>query len=232
MTPSRTTARSPRRIAVAVALACAAWTGTGHGATDWRAPRIVTWECAGCHAIDGNSQWPAMPRLAGQNAAYLQQQITAFKAAPPVPSVALPAWMQSPAPPAADARDGADARTYMIGPAHALSSVDAQAATEWYARQRPSAGTPGDPTVIARGRDLYEHGDAKSGVIACQDCHGVDGAGLATFPRLAGQHAAYLVRQLTAFALGERPPGAPMHGIAKGLSAEDRAAVAAYLQSL
>lgn len=229
-----TTVRLPatRRRAVAVALACATFAVAAHAQEDWRAPRVVTWQCAGCHGIDGNAQWPTMPRLAGQDEAYMRQQIAAFRAAPAIASIEVPAWLRDPPAKPADARDGRDARTFMIGPAHALGADDEDAAARWYAGQRPLPGAGGDPGAIARGREIYAKGDPKAGVIACQDCHGVEGKGLATFPRLAGQHASYLVRQLQAFASGARPPAAPMQEIAKGLSPEDRAAVAAYLQSL
>jgi cytochrome c553 len=201
-------------------------------ATDWRAPRVVTWECAGCHGIDGNSQWPVMPRLAAQDATYMQQQLDAFRAAPAVPSIAIPDWVVPADKAPANARTGSDARTYMIGPAHLLKAEDAQAATGWYAKQAAIPGTPGDPALVARGREVYTRGDPKTGVIACQDCHGTEGKGIASFPRLAGQHASYVVRQLQAFVSGARPLGSPMHGIAKDLPAADATAVAAYLQSL
>jgi cytochrome c553 len=121
---------------------------------------------------------------------------------------------------------------YMIGPAHALAPEDARSASEWYARQTPRPGPAGDPAQVARGRELYAKGVPGTGAIACQDCHGADGAGLASFPRLAGQHASYIVRQLQAFASGHRASGSPMHGIARELPAVDADALAAYLQSL
>ena len=101
-----------------------------------------------------------------------------------------------------------------------------------YARQKPARGQPGNPVLVSKGRDLYAKGDPAAGIVPCQACHGPDLVGLATFPRLAGQHASYLVRQLKAFANGERPLASPMHGIAKTLTPEDTDALASYLQSL
>lgn len=68
---------------------------------------------------------------------------------------------------------------------------------------------------------------------ACQTCHGVVGEGiaLAGFPRLAGQGAAYLRRQLDAFADGTRV-SAVMMPIAKALLVADRAAVSAHYAAL
>ncbi|WP_155419476.1 c-type cytochrome, partial [Chromobacterium subtsugae] len=37
-----------------------------------------TW-CANCHGTDGNSISPLFPRIAGQQAAYLQQQLKLFR---------------------------------------------------------------------------------------------------------------------------------------------------------
>jgi cytochrome c553 len=217
--------------AVGVALGLAA-AGRVDAQVDWRAPRVVAWECAACHGIDGNSELPTMPRLAAQKVDYLQAQIAAFRAAPPTPSVEIPEWMLPPPAAPAGARTCPDARIYMIGPAHALAAADAKSASEWYARQKPRAGPAGDPAQVARGRELYVKGVPGTGAIACQDCHGADGAGLASFPRLAGQHASYLLRQLESFAAGHRASTSPMHGIAKDLPAADAAALAAYLQSL
>jgi cytochrome c553 len=120
----------------------------------------------------------------------------------------------------------------MTGPAHALAAEDAKSASDWYARQTSLPGPAGDPALVTRGRELYAKGVPGTGAIACQDCHGADGAGLAAFPRLAGQHASYLVRQLEAFASGHRASTSPMHGIAKDLPPDDAEALAAYLQSL
>lgn len=68
---------------------------------------------------------------------------------------------------------------------------------------------------------------------ACQSCHGPAGEGIAQagFPRLAGLGAAYLQRQLVAFADGTRVSDA-MLPIAQALSDADRAAVSAYYAAL
>ena len=59
----------------------------------------------------------------------------------------------------------------------------------------PAAG-PAKPDV-AKGEALYNAGDAKRGLAACMGCHGPNGvSGGGTYPKLAGQHAAYTVKQL------------------------------------
>lgn len=198
---------------------------------DWAAPDVVTRVCSGCHGVDGNAQLPSTPRLAAQNATYLAQQLAAFQSAPMPDSIEIPAWLAPPPKPAAGARSDTQARIAMIGPAHRIGGSEVEAASAWYAKQKPVPGIAADPALAARGREVFEKGAPAAGVIACQDCHGVGGVGLATFPRLAGQHAGYIERQLQAFARGERPPGGAMHDEAKGLTPADAAAVAAYLQS-
>lgn len=70
-------------------------------------------------------------------------------------------------------------------------------------------------------------------VPACQTCHGAAGEGVAVagFPRLAGLGAAYLQRQLVAFADGTRANDVMMP-IAKAMSVADRDAVSAYYAAL
>ena len=200
---------------------------------DWKAPRVVTWVCSGCHGIDGNAQRPDTPRLAGQNPGYLQRQMAAFAAAPAPASIEIPTWIAAPAPLPANARGGAVASRYMIGLAHAASEAEAKAAADWYAARKPGPGRPAaDAALAERGRALYTQGDPAAGVVACQDCHGANGRGVADFPALAGQNAAYLERQLQGFVDGARPLGVTMHGIARGLTADERRALAVYAQSL
>ena len=50
------------------------------------------------------------------------------------------------------------------------------------------------------------------------------------FPRLAGQHEQYLLKQLGAFQSNMRNV-AVMHGVASGLKLQEMEAVAAFLQS-
>jgi len=67
----------------------------------------------------------------------------------------------------------------------------------------------------------------------CQACHGVHGEGMVdgAKPRLAGQSAHYLDKQLRDFASGARD-NAIMSAIAKGLNDQTRSRLAAYYASL
>jgi cytochrome c553 len=76
-----------------------------------------------------------------------------------------------------------------------------------------------------------EAGKAKSAV--CAGCHGADGNGGAdpSWPKLAGQDAAYLVKQLKDFKSGARKDPI-MAGMVAGLSDSDMANLGAYFASL
>jgi cytochrome c553 len=65
----------------------------------------------------------------------------------------------------------------------------------------------------------------------CSGCHGETSAGNGQFPRLAGQHPDYLVKQLTSFKDGSRK-ASQMQAIATTISEEDMKALAAYFGSL
>jgi cytochrome c553 len=62
-------------------------------------------------------------------------------------------------------------------------------------------------------------------------CHGAKGEGNAAFRRLAGQHTAYIERQLEAFASNARA-NIIMHENSKNLTREQISKVAAYVPSL
>ena len=78
-------------------------------------------------------------------------------------------------------------------------------------------------------------GDAAAGkakAAACAGCHGANGhSSNPMWPNLAGQHAAYLVKQLKAFRDGSRKDPT-MNSMAKPLSDADIENLAAYYNSL
>jgi cytochrome c553 len=82
-------------------------------------------------------------------------------------------------------------------------------------------------TVMPKGDETA--GQTKSA--ACAACHGADGNSMApTFPRLAGQNAKYIYKQLHDFKSGHRLD-ATMQGMALGLSDQDMADLAAYFSA-
>ena len=81
---------------------------------------------------------------------------------------------------------------------------------------------------------VHAAGDAEAGKsksAMCAACHGPDGNSPApTFPKLAGQHADYLAKQLAEYKSGERQD-ATMNGMAAALSEQDIADLAAFYAS-
>jgi cytochrome c553 len=102
-----------------------------------------------------------------------------------------------------------------------LSADDINNLAAYYSSQPPvSAG--GDP-------NLAKPGKTKASI--CLGCHGSSVEGNGQFPRLAGQHPGYLVKQLSSFKEGVRKSG-HMQAIAGTLSEDDMKALAAYFGSL
>ncbi|MGB0665039.1 MAG: c-type cytochrome [Pontibacterium sp.] len=77
----------------------------------------------------------------------------------------------------------------------------------------------------------FAGGDAaagKSKALVCGACHGADGnSAMATFPKLAGQTAPYLVKQLKEIKSGTRPV-VEMTGLLDAMSDQDLADIAAF----
>lgn len=99
------------------------------------------------------------------------------------------------------------------------------------AQQTPhAAAAQPDPAL---GKQLASEGN-QGGAAPCSSCHGMDGAadqGGGSFPRLAGQPAEYLYKQLNDYASGARP-NEIMGPIASALSDAERQATAAYFSPL
>ena len=88
----------------------------------------------------------------------------------------------------------------------------------------PAAADP------AKGSTLYSNGDPSRGILACVACHGAAGNSTITQnPKLAGQHDAYIQKQLHNFKGPDRN-NAIMTGIAKALGEDDVRNIAAYLE--
>ena len=82
--------------------------------------------------------------------------------------------------------------------------------------------------------DALVDGDAEAGkakALTCAACHGADGNSVnPEWPKLAGQHEGYLVKQLSYFSDGERD-NSIMKGMVAGLSGQDQEDLAAYYAS-
>jgi len=169
--------------------------------------------CSNCHGVTGSSRSPNFPNLAAQQPAYLTAQLQGFR----IEQRTDPAGFE-----------------YMWGLSRHLSDRQIGELAAYYAAQTPQPQRrEGKPDRIAAGEQIFEHGLPGKAVPPCGSCHGPSGAGQAAFPRLAGQHADYVVKQLTVFQrTNQRPEGAVMKTVAHSLSADDIRAVADYVQSL
>jgi cytochrome c553 len=167
--------------------------------------------CSTCHGPRGISTSPEFPILAAQQPEYFKAQLDAFRA---------------------HTRGEKDAHDFMWGVAGSIDASLIPGLADYYARQPPPPGRAGDPAQVARGKALFDQGSPDRAIPACATCHGRDGGGReGAFPRLAGQHAKYVAKQLRYIQSLTR--SAPvMHGIVKGLAPAEIDAVAAYVQSL
>lgn len=131
--------------------------------------------CAACHGVDGNSQNPEWPKLAGQGAPYLFAQLRLFKS-------------------------GDRNNALMTPQAAALTEQDMHDLAAYYSTQT-STPAAADPELVEMGEAIYRGGIIEKGVAACTGCHSPTGAGnpAAKFPKLSGQHAVYTENQLKAY---------------------------------
>ena len=110
--------------------------------------------------------------------------------------------------------------------ASAAESASAHAAAPAHAAEAKVAKA--DP---AKGEALYVNGDGARGLPACGSCHGDKGnSSITANPKLAGQHDAYLAKQLNNFKTPERNQPV-MTAFAKMLNDDDIRNVAAFLSA-
>jgi cytochrome c553 len=179
------------------------------GDLDDRAARaIVATRCYSCHGISGLSTTEQFPKLAGQNVEYLTKQMFNFQSG---------------------ARRSVIMEEQMAG----LGGHEIELLARYYSRQkiRPDRVAKGRASEL--GERIFRDGNKSTGVAPCQTCHGPQAYGAQMLPRLAGQHAAYLERQLRAFLNRTRANDkATMHIVARGLTEPEIKAVALYLSGL
>src|SRR3984957_12350120 len=166
--------------------------------------------CVSCHGIKGRSVSPTFPNLAAQTAPYLELQLHAFKD---------------------QTRGDPDAQAYMWGMASQLNDATISALAAYFSTQAGADGKSGNTTLIAQGKQIFVEGVPVRQIPACASCHGAQAQGNGPFPRLAGQHAPYLLKQLLVIQSVLRT--APvMHGVIKDLTRDQMQAVVAYLESV
>lgn len=203
--------------------------------------------CASCHGVQGEGNADiGFPTLASLPREYFVKQIEDFRSGKRTSPIKTPyderlnnAEILRSEDPDAIADFYAH---WMIGVAKGISIHDAKAAAGYYASLdrtdlQAKAGNPRpvDPEVIAVGKELAINGDWDRDIPPCFKCHAVDGVGVEPwFPPLAGQHPAYIVRQLKAWKNGARAndPLGLMKTLSENLTDDEIHAVAAYLATL
>jgi cytochrome c553 len=130
----------------------------------------------------------------------------------------------------AQTRGDPDAIGFMWGMAGELDDPTIEALAAYYSAQKAEPSSSGGSPLVKPGKEIYEQGIATEGVPACSACHGPDAHGVQDFPRLAGQHAQYVLKQLASFQSNMRNV-AVMHGVAQNLRVPEMQAIAAYLEA-
>jgi cytochrome c553 len=203
---------SALRTAILVAVFSTGLSRVGH-ADDFQAK--VTY-CKTCHGLSGQGYhgYYAMPRLAGQQPKYIENQLRAFI-------------------------EHRRKNEIMANVAHVLSpSMVSGLARYFKDLNPPPLGGGGSASAIATGKRIFDEGLPESNVPACSACHGQDAKGQDQIPRLAGQLPDYFYSKLVNWA-SERgqnssmpDTSAVMGPTAHNLTKSQIGAVAAYVSSL
>lgn len=194
---------------------------TGGRATDNANPAVSARElqakieyCKTCHGLQGQGyrgSFP-MPRLAGQQTEYFENQLRAFI-------------------------ERRRSNKYMYGVAHALNPAMLTALANHFSQLNPKPLGGGSKQLLAAGKKIYEEGVPDGSVPPCASCHGADAKGNGLFPRLAGQLHDYVARKFANWNLergqdkANPDTSAIMEPITHGLTPEQVSAVAAYLSN-
>jgi cytochrome c553 len=138
--------------------------------------------CVACHGVAGDNTNPQFPVLAGQVPGYIENQLQAFKV-------------------------GTRENAIMMGQSVGLSDQDMADIDAYYSAQSatPKSISADQVETAMLGEKVYRGGYRPFSIAACMSCHGPAGHGIPPrFPKVSGQHAAYLEQQLLAFKRGSR----------------------------
>ena len=171
--------------------------------------------CKTCHGVSGQGfrgSFP-MPRLAGQQPEYLQNQLQAFI-------------------------ERRRTNPVMFNVAHVLSPAMLKGLAEHFRDLNPKPLGGASKELVTAGKKIYEDGVPSAEVPPCATCHGPEAKGADAFPRLAGQLNDYVAKKLLNWSKerGQDPEkpdnSAIMQPIAHNLTEAQVQAVAAYLSYL
>lgn len=198
-----------KRLALVAAMVISAWAAAaGPQADIERGKQVATQLCASCHAADGNSGIATYPRLAGQNPYYIENNAKLIRDGKRITG---------------NAKEMRDSIAQ-------VSDQDLRDAALYFSKQYPKAGEVHPKQNPELGAKIFRGGIAERKVPACMSCHGPNGAGMPNeYPRISGQHAAYVETELKAYRDGVRK-NAKMEKVAKMLTEEEIKAVSNFIQ--
>ena len=178
------------------------------GTGDPVAGKLKSELCQGCHGTEGISKEGLIPKLAGQYAKYIAKEVRNYQS-------------------------GVRSHQIMNAMAGTITSDEDLADIAAYFASRPKMKGAGSENEV--GKKLFLHGDLSRTVVACINCHGVNGKGLtpntSMFPVIGGQQKDYIRRQLTNFKADERTnsPNLIMNRITHKLSDDEIEGLADYV---
>jgi cytochrome c553 len=207
------TSRHARRRAAGIALAaCISVPWPAHAGTPDAPARFAT--CAACHGTQGEGSATGAPRLAGQNAHYLEHALSMFKAGTRTSSIMQPV-------------------------ASGLSDPEIHELAAYFAGLhggKVMAAAPPPADGVLAGEELARVGAMSDPTPPCFSCHGTGGrSDNARYPGLEGQPSAFVINRLHEFqarARAKAPDPATMTAVAARLNEAQIQQVAAYLSTL
>lgn len=178
--------------------------------------------CAVCHGDDGNSLSPAFPKIAGLGEKYLLKQLQDIKSGDR--NVMEMAGQLD----ASSDQDLADIAAF-----YASQTTQLSGSTEF--KVKLNSGV--EVSSLELGAKLYRAGKLDVNTPSCSGCHSPTGMGNAPagYPRISGQHADYLEKQLLAFRESERSndgEARTMRSVTQYLSNAEIKALANYIAGL
>ena len=198
--------------------------GLGH-AQNLDKGKEINSTCAGCHgdAGQGGSRGE-YPRIGGQRAAYIADQLRAFRARKRV-NIPMYPYTQERELPDEDIKDVAAYLASIELPTKWPVFKDSDDALTRLTLTERVMIFPRVPGNLANGGAIYKK--------QCVTCHATTGMGRGMFPRLVGQYTVYLKRQMDLYVKGERPHDeVEVGGLLNALKEEDIQDILAYLTSI
>jgi cytochrome c553 len=201
--------RYQKKVLVALVAGGALLISVSASSQEGAAKKIAGSVCASCHGLDGNSVQPTVPNLAGLQSLYLVKQMNDYVAGQRKNDTATP-----------------------CGPS--LNPADIEGLATYFSDQKPASGKAGDAALAAEGKKVYEQGNSVTEVDDCQECHKPRGVGSGLYPRVAGQPAAYTIKQMRAFKTRARSndKNEVMQDVAEKMTEQEMRSVAEYLMAL